>query len=66
MSAYDPQLHEQQRELEALKARLARQERVTGTAVIVAMITAALALALLSDELLDGEWPLEHLLGFIP
>ena len=66
MSAYDPQLHEQQRELEALKARLARQERMTGAAVIVAMILAALALALVSDGLLEGEWPLEHLLGFIP
>ena len=57
MSAYDPQLHDQQRELEALKARLARQERVTGVAVIVAMITAALALALVIDGLLEGEWP---------
>lgn len=66
MSAYDPQLHDQQRELEALKTRVARQERVTGVAVIVAMILAALALALVSDRLLEGEWPLEHLLGFIP
>jgi len=66
MSAYDPQLHDQQRELEALKARLARQERVTGVAVIVAMILAALALALISDGLLEVEWPLEHLLDFIP
>ena len=66
MSAYDPQLHDQQRELEALKARLARQERVTGVAVIVAMILAALALALVSDGLLEGEWPLKHLLSLSP
>jgi cobalamin biosynthesis protein CobD/CbiB len=65
MSAYDPQLHDQQRELEALKARLARQERTTGVAVLVAMILAALTLALFVDELLEGEWPLGHLIDFI-
>jgi cobalamin biosynthesis protein CobD/CbiB len=65
MSAYDPQLHDQQRELEALKARLARQERTTGVAVLVAMILAALTLALFVDELLEVEWPLGHLIDFI-
>lgn len=54
MSDHDPQLQEQHRELEALKARLARQEKITGVAVIVAMILAALALALLSNQLLGG------------
>ena len=66
MSDHDPQLQEQHRELEALKARLARQEKITGVAVIVAMILAALALALLSNQLLGGEWWLENLVGFIP
>ncbi len=66
MSAYDPQLHDQQRELEALKARLARQEKTTSIAVIVAMVLATLTLALFIDELLEGEWPLGHLLSFIP
>jgi fatty acid desaturase len=66
VSDHDPQLQEQHRELEALKARLARQEKITGVAVIVAMILAALALALLSNQLLGGEWWLENLLGFIP
>ena len=66
MSDHDPQLQEQHRELEAVKARLARQEKITGVAVIVAMILAALALALLSNQLLGGEWWLENLLGFIP
>ncbi len=66
MSAYDPQLHDQQRELEALKARLARQEKTTGIAVIVAMVLATLTLALFIDEFLEGEWPLGHLLRFIP
>jgi hypothetical protein len=65
MSAYDPQLHDQQRELEALKARLARQEKTTGLAVLVAMILAALTLALFVDELLEGEWPLGHLIDLI-
>ena len=66
MSAYDPQLHDQQRELEALKARLARQEKTTSIAVMVAMALATLTLALFIDELLEGEWPLGHLLSFIP
>ena len=65
MSVYDPQLHDQQRELEALKARLAQQERTTTLAVIVAMILATLTLALFIDELLEGEWPLGHLIDFI-
>ena len=65
MSAYDPQLHDQQRELEALKARLSRQEKTTGLAVLVSMILAALTLALFVDELLEGEWPLGHLIDFI-
>ncbi len=66
MSARDPQLHDQQRELEALKARLDRQEKTTSIAVIVAMVLATLTLALFIDELLDGEWPLGDLLSFIP
>jgi hypothetical protein len=65
MSVYDPQLHDQQRELEALKARLAQQERTTSLAVIVSMILATLTLALFIDELLEGEWPLGHLIDFI-
>ena len=65
MSVYDPQLHDQQRELEALKARLARQEKTTGVAVIVAMVLATLTLALFVDELLEGEWPLGHLIDLI-
>ena len=63
MSAHDPQLHEQQRELEAVKARLARQEKMTGAAVIAAMV---LALALSIECLLEGEWSLENLLSLIP
>ncbi len=65
MSAYDPKLHEQQRELEALKVRLARQEKLTGIAVIVAIILAGLALTLVSDSLWGGEWSLESLSGFV-
>ena len=63
MSAHDPQLHEQQRELEAVKARLARQEKMTGAAVIAAIVS---ALALCLECFLEGEWPLESLFGFIP
>jgi hypothetical protein len=66
MSAHDPQLHDQQRELESLKARLAQQEKTTGITLIVAMALAALALALFIDEFLEGEWPLGRLLSFIP
>ncbi len=66
MSVHDPQLHDQQRELEELKARLARQEKTTSTALIVAMVLAALTLAFFIDELLDGEWPLGRLLSVIP
>jgi hypothetical protein len=66
MSARDPQLHDQQRELEALKARLGRQEKTTGIAVIVAMVLATLTIALFIDGFLDGEWPLGHLPSFIP
>ena len=66
MSAYDPKLHEQQRELEAIKARLARQERLTGVAVIVAIILAGLALTLVSDSLWGGGWSLANLSGVIP
>ncbi len=66
MSARDPQLHDQQRELQALKDRLARQEKTTGIAVIVAMVLDTLTLALFIDEYLDGEWPLGDLLSFIP
>ena len=58
-------LHDQQRELETLKARLGRQEKTTGIAVIVAMVLATLTLALFIDELLDGEWPLGDLLSLI-
>jgi hypothetical protein len=65
MSVHEPQLHDQQREMEALKARLARQEKTTSVAIIVGMILAALALALFVDELLEGEWPLGQLLAFI-
>jgi predicted lysophospholipase L1 biosynthesis ABC-type transport system permease subunit len=65
MSAYDPKLHEQQRESEVLKARLDRQERMTGLVGIVATVLAVLALALYTDCLLADEWPLHHLLSFI-
>jgi hypothetical protein len=63
MSAHNPKLLEQQRELEAVKARLARQERMTGVAGIAAIV---LALTLSIECLLEGEWPLESLLRLIP
>ncbi len=66
MSSHDPQLHDQQREMEALNARLGRQEKTTGIAVIVAMVLATLTIALFIDGFLDGEWPRGYLLSFIP
>ena len=66
MNAYDPRLHEQQQKLEALEARMARHERMARITVIVGIILTALALGVVFDHHLGGQWSPESLSGFIP
>jgi hypothetical protein len=52
VNAHDPKLYEQQQKLEAIKARLDRQENMISVVVIVAMILCVLVLILV----LGGDW----------
>jgi hypothetical protein len=47
MNAYDPDLHEPQRGLDAIEARLAQHQQTTRTILLFFVVLAALALALI-------------------
>jgi len=44
VSAYDPDLHEQQRKLKAIEARLARHERIAYIALLLAALLLSVVL----------------------
>jgi hypothetical protein len=56
MNTDGPNLHEQQRKLEAIETRLARHEKTIRITMILVVILAVLALTLVTN----------HLWGFIP
>ena len=64
MNLVDPKLHERLKkleDLEAIEARLAKQERRTHATLVVAMTLAVLALAMWLGHILDPSWlPLGH------
>jgi hypothetical protein len=66
VNAYDPRLHEQQQKLEALEAQVARNEKIARITVIVGIILAVVALGVLLDHHLGGQWSPRSLSGFIP
>ena len=66
MNAYDPRLHEQQQKLDALEARMAQYEKLARITVIVGIILAVVALGVLLNHHLGGQWSPEHLSRFIP
>jgi hypothetical protein len=66
VNAYDPRLHEQQQKLDALKIRMAQYESIARITVIMGMILAAVALGVLLDHHLGGQWSPNDLSGFIP
>jgi len=51
MNAYDPDLHEPQRGLEAIDARLAQQQRTTRTILLLLSLLTALALTLIVNSI---------------
>jgi hypothetical protein len=66
VNAYDPRLHEQQQKLDALGARMARCEKIALITVVVGIILAVVALGVLFNQHLGGQWSPERLSGFIP
>jgi hypothetical protein len=66
VNAYDPDLHEPQRGLDAIEARLEQHQRATRTILIVLSLLAAVALALLVNFIPACTTLAERLLGSIP
>lgn len=65
MSAYDSDLHEPQRGLDAIEARLAQHQQTTRTILLLSLVMAALALVLIVNYIPACTTMAERLLRII-